>query len=154
MRLQIDQPPRARDGRVIRRLLVQLHLQKPPQRQRIRRPPRDPALTVDPLEIADQQQSEVPPRHERRSPHRLRIEALTLAFDEFVELALFQQLVEPLVEWMPRRPRQLRMRDPEIRLVSPLLRSPSHRHDSNVQTKAVNRSTFFALRIQTFTTDC
>ncbi len=46
MRFHIDQPPGARQGRVIGRHLLQSHIQKTPQRQRIGCPPRNPALAV------------------------------------------------------------------------------------------------------------
>ena len=61
VRLHIDQPPRPRDRRVIRRRLRQTNAHKLPQRQRVRQPPRDPSLAVDSLEVADQQRSKVNP---------------------------------------------------------------------------------------------
>jgi hypothetical protein len=56
---------------------------------------------VQAFEISDQQQPEVTARRQRRSSHRLRIEALTLAFDELVESVLGQYRVQLLVKGMP-----------------------------------------------------
>ena len=52
MRFEIDQPTRARDGRMIRRCIWEGEAQKVPERQRIRRRPRDAALGVDAFEVA------------------------------------------------------------------------------------------------------
>src|SRR5437667_7230580 len=78
MRFHRAQPPRARDRGVIWRRLGQPQFSKLAQRQRIRRPPRDATLPLNPFEISDQQQAKIPPRRQRRTPHRLRAEALTL----------------------------------------------------------------------------
>jgi hypothetical protein len=67
---------------------------------------------VQAFEISDQQQPEVTARRQRRSSHRLRIEALTLAFDELVESVLGQYRVQPPVKGMPGCAAR-RMRDPE-----------------------------------------
>jgi hypothetical protein len=45
------------------------------------------------------------------------------------------------------------MRDAELCLLPPRLRSSPHRHVGNVQTKAGDRSPFFTASIQTFTPD-
>jgi catechol 2,3-dioxygenase-like lactoylglutathione lyase family enzyme len=72
MRFEIDQPPRARDRRVIGRRLVQPDAEKIAQRQRIRRAPRDAGLRVNPFEVADEQQAEIDAWRQvrRRDPHR------------------------------------------------------------------------------------
>ena len=62
VRLQIDQPPRPRNRRMIGRRFVQRQPQKTADRQRVGRPPGDPAFRVDALEVADQQQPEVAAR--------------------------------------------------------------------------------------------
>ena len=59
MRLEIDEPTRPRNRRVIGRRLMQGEAEKVAQRERIARPPRDAALGVEALEIANQQQPEV-----------------------------------------------------------------------------------------------
>jgi hypothetical protein len=59
MRVQIDQPPRARNRRVIRRVLVQRDAHETPQGQRVRQPPGNAALRPDALEIPDQQRPKV-----------------------------------------------------------------------------------------------
>src|SRR5437667_7712622 len=61
MRFHRAQPPRARDRGVIWRRLGQPQFSKLAQRQRIRRPPRDATLPLNPFEISDQQQAKIPP---------------------------------------------------------------------------------------------
>src|ERR1035441_194205 len=99
----MDQPPSARNRRVVRRVLVQRYAHKAPQRQRIRQPPGDPTLAVEALEIPDQQRPEVDPRRQRRPPVLRRIELGTPALDKLVEALRLQQLIQPLVERMSRR---------------------------------------------------
>ena len=74
VRLQVDQPPRPRNRRVIGRRVVHRQAQEVAQGERIRRPPRDPALGVDALEVADQQQPEVDARRQTRTAHRVGVE--------------------------------------------------------------------------------
>src|SRR5438874_92013 len=62
MGLKIDQAARPRNRRMIRRGLGKRDTQKIPERQRVRRPPRNGALRIEPLEVSDQQQSEIDPR--------------------------------------------------------------------------------------------
>jgi hypothetical protein len=66
MCFHIDQPSRAREGRVIGSHLLQSYTHKTLQGQRIRRSPRKPALAVQPFEVPDQQQEEVPSRRQTR----------------------------------------------------------------------------------------
>ena len=56
VRLDVDQPARARQGRMVRRHLVQREVQALPDAQRIGRAPRDGPLRVQALKIAEQQQ--------------------------------------------------------------------------------------------------
>src|SRR5216683_1826220 len=142
MRFHIDQPPRPRNRRVIGRHLVQSHPQKTPQPQRIRRPPRNPPFAVDALEISHQQQAEIPPRRQTRPPHLLRVEARTLLLHVLVKAALLQQPVQLLVERMPHRPRQIRVRDPKF-LLSSLLLSSAHSHARILRISAVDHTIFF-----------
>src|SRR5207244_4578113 len=101
-------------------------------------PPRDATLPLNPFEISDQQQAKIPPRRQRRTPHRLRVEALTLPLYKLVEPTLLQQLVQPLVERMCHRPRPLRVGNPKLFLRLPLLRSSSHRHARSLRTSALD----------------
>src|SRR5271157_5386778 len=142
MCLHIDQPPRARNRRVVRRHLVQPDAHKAPQRQRVRQPPGNPTLAVDALEIADQQRAKVNPRRQRRPPALGRIELRAPPFDKFVEALGLQQLVQPLIERMSRRRRQLGVRNPDVLLLLPLL-AGAHCHARIVETKAVDRSIYF-----------
>ncbi len=102
MRVHIDQPPRARNRRVVRRVLVQPDAHKPPQRQRVRQPPGDPTLAIDAFEIPDQQRPEVDPRRQRRPAVLGRIELRTPVFDKLIEPLRLQQLIQPLVEGVSR----------------------------------------------------
>src|SRR5258708_7243638 len=140
MGVQIDQPPRARNGRVIRRVLVQRNAHKAPQRQRIRQPPGNAALRPDALEIPDQQRPKVNPRRQRRAPVLLRIKLRRAALDQRGESLRLQQFIQTLIERMPRSRCQLRVCDPQIFLLLPLLACP-HRHAPILQTKPVDTST-------------
>src|SRR5277367_1668527 len=153
MRVQIDQPPGARNRRVIRRVLVQTNAHKTPQCQRIRQPPGNAALRPYALEIPDQQRTEIDPRPQRRTPVPGRIELRAPALHKLIEALRLQQLVQLLVKRMPRRSGQLRVRDPQFLLLLPLLLR-SHRHAPILQTIPLHSSTTFCLRIRTSTTGC
>src|SRR3954469_249690 len=59
-----------------------------PERKRIRAPPFDPALAVDPLEIPDHVHAEVPARWHRGCAHRAGVVRLAGALHEAVEPGL------------------------------------------------------------------
>ena len=132
VRLHVDQPPRPRDRRVIRRRFLQPDPQKTPQRQRVRRPPRHPALRVQSLEIPHQQQPEVHPRSQTRPPHLLRLEPPAPLLHEAVRTRLFQQLIQSLIERMSCRSRQIARGHPDLFLSLPLFPC-SHRHAAILQ---------------------
>src|ERR1035441_3479433 len=112
MRVQIDQPPRARNRRVIRRVLVQRDAHETSQCQRVRQPPGNPPLRPNALEIPDQQRPKVNPRRQRRTPVLLGIKLRAPGLDKLVEALGLQQLIQTLIERMPRSRCQLRVRDP------------------------------------------
>src|ERR1039458_4764925 len=87
----------------------------------------------------------------RQSPGRIELPAAAL--DELVEALRLQQLVQPLIKRMPRRRRQLPVRDPQILLLLPLPARP-HRHAPILQTYPVNPRKTLRLRISTCTTGC
>src|SRR5438067_6091559 len=140
MRIEVDQSSRARDRRVVRRVLVQRNAHKAPQRQRVRQPPGNPPLRPDTLEIPDQQRSKVNPRRQRRTPVLLRIKLRAPLLDELVEALGLQQLIQALIKRVSRSRRQLAVRDPDVLLLLPLLARP-HRHAPILQTKPVDTST-------------
>src|SRR2546428_6738243 len=142
MGVQIDQPPRARDRRVVRRVLVQRNAHKAPQRQRVRQPPGNTAFRPDGLEIPDQQRPKVNPRRQRRTPVLGRIEPRTLLLDKLVEALRLQQLIQTLIKRMPRSRRQLGVRDPDVLLLLPLL-ARAHRHAPILRTKSVDTPEVF-----------
>ena len=55
------------------------------------RPPRDPALGIDPFEVPDQQQAEIGARRQARSPARRRVERAALRLDEVVERVIIHR---------------------------------------------------------------
>src|SRR5271157_5343110 len=141
MRVHIDQSPRARYRRVVRRALVQSNAHKTPQRQRVRQPPGNAALRPHALEIPDQQRAKVDPRRQRRPSVLRRIELRTPLLDKLVKALGFQQLIQLLVEGMPRRGCQLPVRDPQSLLLLPLL-ARAHRHTPILRTELVDTSHF------------
>jgi hypothetical protein len=66
MCLHIHQAPGPRNGRVVRHGLIQRHPHKRSDRQAVAGAPADPALRVDPFEVARHQQPEVDPRRQKR----------------------------------------------------------------------------------------
>ena len=96
--LQIDQPPRPRDRRVVGGGVWQLQMQEATHTQRVRRPPRDRPLRVQPFKVAEHQQPEVPPRRQTRPPDPVGVKARALRLDECVEARVIEQPVQPLVE--------------------------------------------------------
>jgi hypothetical protein len=111
---------------VIRRRLNQRDAEEVAQRQRIRRTPRDAALRVDALEVANQQQADIDPRRQPRSAHLLGVERRTLRFREVVKSTLTQQLIQSRVERVTRGCREVRHRHPHGRLSVAL--AFAHRH--------------------------
>src|SRR5260370_19769002 len=142
MGVQVDEASRPRDRGVIRRVLVQRYAHETPHRQRIRQPPGNPALRPDALEIPDQQRPKVNPRRQRRTPVLGRIELRTPLLDKLVEVLGLQQFIQALIKRMSRRRRQLRVRDPDVLLLLPLLARP-HRHAPILRTKPVDTSEVF-----------
>src|SRR5271170_7786328 len=108
MRLQIDQSSRARQGRVIWRHLRQFVPQKCFQAERIVASPSDSALRIDTLEVTHRQQTKVHPRRKTRATDRLAlIKTTALLLNKLVKSLILQDLVHPIVEDVPSRPRQI-----------------------------------------------
>src|ERR1700724_4561867 len=142
MRVQVDQASGPRDRRVIRGVLLQPNPHKLPQCQRVRQSPGYPTLTVDALEISDQQTPKVDPRRKGRPPELRRIELRTPLFHELIELLSFQQFVELLVERMSRSRGHLRLGNPYPFLLLSLL-ARTHRHGRIIQIMPVNSSKLY-----------
>ena len=152
MGLNIDQPTGTRDRRVVRRVILEPEPQKAPNRQRIRRAPRDAALRIDALEVPDQQQTEVTPRRQTRAAQHRRVKGSTPVFDERIEAVGIQQGVQSRVKRMARRDRQIRCGDPQRRLLGV---AGAHGHAS--QCNGRDRSCRSPQRSRdrvTFTTGC
>ena len=133
MGLDIDQPTRARNRRVIRRRFVQRQVQELANRERICGAPRDASLRIDPLEVADQQQSEIHTGREAGASHGVGVKRPARSFDERVELTHVEHRIHASIERVRRRRRQLGGRDPEIVLTSSLA-SGAHRHRRQCST--------------------
>src|ERR1035437_452725 len=88
-------------------------------------PPGDAPFRIDALEITQQQHPKVTPRLQTRPPQNLVIEGGTEVLHKSVKAVGGQNLIEALIERMPRRPRQIRRRH-EQRLLPRLL--SAHRH--------------------------
>src|SRR6185437_89488 len=117
MRLQIDQPPRSRDRRVVGRQLAGRHAQKITQAERVGSPPGDPTLAVDALEEPEQQAAEVDARSQPRPSHLLRVELRAQPLDMPVEPLVRQHAIHRPIERMALRP-QLLMRDEQVLLLA------------------------------------
>src|SRR5260370_41634953 len=143
MRFHVDQTAGARNRRVIRRVLIQPNPHKAPQPQRIRQLPGNPPFTADALEVAQQQRPKVDPRAQRRPAILRRIELRTPSLHKLIELLSLQQFIEPLLERMSWRRGQLRMSDPNVFLLFPLL-ARSHCHTRILRILPVDTSHFFA----------
>src|ERR1019366_5453058 len=100
-------------------------------------------LGPDALEIPDQQRTKVDPRRQRRPPVLRRIKLRAPPLDKLVEALGLQQLIQLLVEGMPRRRCQFCVRDPQPLLLLPLL-AHAHRHRAILQTMSVDTSDVFA----------
>ena len=87
VRLQIDQSPRQRDRRVVRRGVGQLQMQKRTHAQRVSGAPRDRALRIQALKVPEQQQPDIPPWRQAGAPQDRRVELRALRFDERVALS-------------------------------------------------------------------
>lgn len=146
VRLQIDQPPCARDRRVVRRPLVQRYPYKLPNGQRVPRSPGDASLTVDAFEVTDQQQPEIDSRRQSRPPHGRRVESLTYPFHKSVKIVFRKKLIQPFIEGMARRPRQSATRNPKLLLVLP---PRAHCHTLILRANILDGNCFL-----TFTPDC
>ena len=120
--------PRLRQPGVVRHPVGRLQAQKLPQRQRVRAAPLDPALGVDPLEIADHVHPEVPARRDRRRAHLRCVVRPAGRLRESVEAGVDQHPLKPIVENAPRRPRHLPPRHHQFALTIPL---PTQRHPGN-----------------------
>ena len=116
VRLDVNQPARARQRRMVRRRLVQREVQEVPDTQRVRRTPRDRALRVQSLEVAEQQQPKVATRCQTRATHIVGIEFRALPLGEGVEPRLVEHAIQPLIKGMPGALREIRRRDPHGRL--------------------------------------
>ena len=118
VRFHVDQTPRARQRRVVRRRLGHVQIQESPQAQRIRDPPRNPPLRRQTLEVADEQQPEIPPRTQTRAAQPRRIEHRAQPLHKGIEPGLLQDLVQPFKKGMSRARRKVRCGHPHRRRLS------------------------------------
>jgi hypothetical protein len=100
MRLNIDQPARPRNRRMIRRRVRQHQPEKVAQHERIGCTPCDGAPRIRAFEVADQQQTEIAPRRQARAADLVSVEALTQSLDVAVKVMLVENLIQSCVERM------------------------------------------------------
>jgi hypothetical protein len=153
VRLQVDQPPRPRDRRVIRRRLRDPHAYELPQRQRIGQAPRDAALTIDSFEIADRQRTKIDAGDQAWATHRRRVEPAAKALHKRVKFLCIQKLVQALIERMTRRTRQIHVRNPYLLLLLLTLPCP-HPHEKRLMVPRFLHHDNAHKQIQTFTIGC
>ena len=126
MRLERDQPPGARNRGVIRRCRIEAEPHEAAHGQRVRGAPRDAALGIEPFEVPDQQQAEVPSWWQTRPTHHWRVELPTLLLREPVEAGVVEDGIQLGVERVPRRRRKVSGRNPHRSLLAPAF---AHRHE-------------------------
>ena len=113
---------------MIGRRLVELVVEKAPQRQRIGDAPSDRALGIEAFEVADEQAAEVDAGSQRGAADRFGVEAGAEGFGVRIEAVLVEQRVELGVERVRRRARQLGCGQEEILLALPS-KAATQRHD-------------------------
>ena len=133
MGVEIDQPSRARNRRVIGRRFIQRQVQELANRERVRRAPSDAALRVDALEVAHQQQPEVHAGRQTGTAHRLGVKRPARPLDELVERLRVEHRVHASVKWVRGRRGQIGGGYPEVMLTSPLA-SSAHCHRQQCST--------------------
>ena len=147
VRLDIDQPSRARDRRVIGRGLGQPQAQELADRQRVGGAPGDPTLRVETFEVSDQQQPEVPAGGKTGSSHHGGVERPAVLFNKPVEARGVENLVQSHIERMARGQRQLGRGNPHRRLFALAF---AHRHGSQCTILRASGDVLSS----TFTTGC
>src|SRR6266851_56583 len=115
------------DVRFFRRRSRRAKAHEAAHRERIGRTPGEAALRVEPFEVPEQQQPEVPPWRQAGPPHHWRVERPTLLLREPVEAGLVENGVQPRIERMARRDRQIGGRHPHRSLLALAF---AHRHAS------------------------
>ena len=135
--VHLQRQARARPAQpgVVGHRLGRAQAQELAQRQAVGAAPLQAALAVDPFEVADQVHAKVAARRQRRPALPAGIVGRALLLGEAVEPGLDQHRLQAIVEGVPRRARQLRPADHQIRL--PLALPPQrHAHPRTVTTTA------------------
>ena len=127
VRVEVDQPTRTRDCRVVGRHLHQLHIQKSAQRKGIGRPPGNRALRIESFEVPNQQQSKIATGRQTGSPHRLRIKPRAQPLNVRIKPGSAQNPIQPLIKRMGGRCRQI-VRGYPYRRLTPTALTFSHGH--------------------------
>ena len=134
MGLEVNQATGARQRRVVRRGLVEGDVQKCPDAQRIGGAPRDCPFRVQPFEVAEQQQPDIPARRQTRPADPVRVERRALCLHERIEPRLVEHPIQPLVKRVPSALRQIRRGHPHCRLLRSAASCP-HRHARQCSTR-------------------
>src|SRR5215470_11477135 len=116
---------------MIRCLLVDPDSQKSPQTQRIRCPPSDSSLRIDPFKIAHQQQTKIDSWCQRRPTNVVRVKLRAFPLGKLIKLLFFQQFVHSCIKRMCWPLRDFLLCDPNLMLsLSSPPRSHSHQQFS------------------------
>ena len=137
--MHLQRQPRARLAQpgMVGHRLGRAQPQELAQRQAVGATPFQAALAVDPLEVADQMHPEVAARRQRRPAPLAGVVGRALLLGEAVEPGLDQHRLQAIVEGVPRRARQLRPADHQIRL--PLALPPQRHARPRTVTAAANQ---------------
>ena len=95
-----------------------VQVQESPQAQRIRDPPRNPRLRRQTLEVADEQEPEIPPRTQTPAAQPRRVEHRAQPLHKGIESGLLQNPVQPFEKGMSRARRKVRCGHPRRRRLS------------------------------------
>src|SRR6266849_9834997 len=127
---------------MIRCPLLQAQTQEFPQPQRIRYAVGDPALRIDPFQVADEEAAEVSSRCDGGPPHPLGVVFSADPLRVAVKLGLLQNLVHPAIKRMLRVRLQLSGLDPERNLFGLLL---TQCHDPSLRPQQIRLKMFWQL---------
>ena len=102
MRFHCIQPPGPGEGGVIRRLLRQGLTEEPAQAQRVAQAPGNSPFRINPFEVAQQQRTKVDARRDTGASHAALVITPAQALHVPVEVALVENLIQPILERMRR----------------------------------------------------
>jgi hypothetical protein len=147
VRLHVDQAPRTGNRRMIGRRFVNGQAKEVTDGQRVGGAPRHCPLRAQSLKVAEQEQTEVPPRRQARPSNPWRIEPAAHALDKRIEAVAIENPIQPLVERMPWARREVARGNPQHVLARSLLLPHRHAregtlHPSHDRSRVRSQTTF------------